>query len=184
MKQQTTMEVFKFDYDRSEKVFDQPCFKKLHSFQKLISSQLLFVTKNENMKLMSTDLNSFSYYKIVQGLQKFGTSMESKTLDLKPISCSKPFFVQVNDKIGARFDDSIMNVHFGKQKEEKKVLNETCKKKIFDGSKLEIFIVVRQLESKILCFVFGRNGEDTTQTLTKKQVHHFLLCLHAFTELK
>lgn len=180
------MEVFKFNYDQSEKVFDQPCFQKLHSYQELISSQLLFVTKNETQKLMSTDLNSFSYYKIVQGLQKFGTPLDSKTLDLKPrlVKGKGPFFVQLSDKIGARFDDNIMSTYFGKQKEGNKILNETCKKQFFEESKLEIFIVVRQLESKILCFVFGRNGEDKTKPLSKRQVHHFLLCLHAFTELK
>jgi hypothetical protein len=112
--------------------------------------------------------------------------MDSKTLDLKNGTppYKKPFFVQVNDKIGAKFDDSIVSVYLGKQKEEAKVVNETCKTKIFEESKLEIFIVVRQLESKILCFVFGRNGEDKTRPLTKKQMHHFLLCLYAFTELK
>ena len=81
----------------------------------------------------------------------------------------------MNSKIGKEF--------FGKSKEEKKV-TEICKKVCFTQSNVEIFIVVQNLESKILCFVFGQNGEDVTKQLTRKQVHHYLLCLHAFTELK
>ena len=184
----TTMEVYRFTYDKSEKTFEQPAFKKIWSegFQKkLLSSQLLFVTKNQEQKLCSADLNSFTYYKIVEGLEKFGVLIDSKDLDLfEPKKNNDSFFIQFSDKIGARIDDNIMSVHFGKLKEYEKPRDEICKKLKFNETELEIFIVMRHLESKIMCFIFGRNGEDVTKPLTKRQVHHYLLCLYAFVEIK
>lgn len=183
------MEVFRFDYDQSEKIFEQEAFKKLwpEKVRKklLLSSQLLFVTKNNEEKLCSTDLNSFTYYKIVEALQKFGEPFETKTLDFERVKSDNfSFFIQFSDKIGARIDDDLYRANFGKNKEGQKIQNEICKKSTFPKTKLEIFIVVQKLESKISCFIFGRNGEDATKTLTKTQVHQYLLCLHAFTELK
>ena len=182
------MEVFRFDHDKSEKAFDQEAFKKLFSMnvkrkKQFLSAQLLFVTKNKDQKLCSADLNSFTYYKIVEGLKNFGTSFDSKDINFIDHGNNESFFVQFSDKIGARIDNKIGKDFFGKSKKEQEVI-EICKKVCFTQSNLEIFIVVQKLESKILCFIFGQNGEDLTNHLTKKQVHHYLLCLHAFTELK
>lgn len=185
------MEVFRFDYDQSEKTFEQESFIKMwpcgSAKKHLLSSQLLFVTKNRDEKLCSADLNSFTFYKIVQSLQKFGVPFETKTLDFEktpPNGNTGSFFIQLSEKIGARIDDNLYRVNFGKSKKEQKIQTEICKKCTFAKSKLEIFIVVQKLESKVTCFIFGRNGEDKTKTCTKTQVHHYLLCLHAFTELK
>jgi hypothetical protein len=184
------METLRFDYEKSEKVFEQPTFKKIwrEPFDKQhLSTQLLFVTKNKDQKLCCVDLNSFTYHKIVQGLQGFGKPFLSNHLDFSTSTEEEEhnmFFVQFNDKIGARFDENIMKKFFGKTRSEDKIVNETCKTRLFENSKLELFIVVQQLENKIHCFVFGRNGSDKNSPLTKKQIHHFLLCLYAFTEIK
>ena len=188
------MEIYRFKYEQSEKVFDQAVFQKIcpndskTSSALNLSTQLLFVTKNKDQNLISADLNQFTYYKIIQGLQNFGTPFEFKNNDLhiskKNENTNGVFFIQFGEKIGARFDENIMNIFFGKSKEDQKIQNEICKYKKFPQSNLEIFVIVQQLENKILCFIFGRNGEDKNKPLTKKQVHHFLLCLYAFTELK
>ena len=185
-----SMEILEFTYETSEAIFNQPVFKKMWSdddtSQTLISTQLLFVTKNKDDNLCSADLNSFTFHKIVQGLGKFGTPFDIQGTDLiqeKKDKTKDVFFIRFNEKLGARFDDNILSSYFGKKKENQIILSEICKKHTFPQTNLEIFVIVQQRESNVVCFIFGRNGENKRKRLTKSQIHHFLLSLYAFTDL-
>ena len=180
------MEVFSFHIDPSEKAFQQEILQRLTKNEnKVFSTQILFVTKSEEEKLKSMDLNNFSFHKILQGLQSFGEEFDP-TLIRFPSTHPDPkeqFFVQFSETLGARFDSTIPKTHFGKTKSPT-ILSEINRQHLMTSSGLFLQIVLKKLEDCIQCFVFGTNGIEKQKPLTRKQTHHFLLCLHAFTTIK
>jgi hypothetical protein len=179
------MEVFSFHVDPSEKAFNQEILQKLtRNETKVFSTQILFITKSEEEKLKSMDLNNFSFHKILQGLESFGEEFDPKLMQF-PAGNPNPkeqFFVQFSDTLGARFDSTIPKIHFGKTKSPT-ILHEINRQHLMTSSGLFLQIVLKKLEDCIQCFVFGTNAEKH-KPLTRKQTHHFLLCLHAFTTIK